>query len=185
MVAFRSDEVTFEAPEGWEDKTIVAFAGPAKPGKFAPNVVMTKDKLKPGESLRSYADRQIMELARRLDGFDLIESGERTVAGVSALEYRFSWTSEHAELHQHTIMTAPADRVFTFTGTATHDEDAALDEAMETLLRTLAFPSGSAYSPAGTGPGFSPPAAGGRGGGGGGWTPSGGGGGGGWTPSRG
>lgn len=179
MAGFRNEEISFEAPESWEDKTIVAFAAPAQPGKFSPNVVMTKDTLKPGESLRSYADRQIMELARRLEGFDLIESGDRVLAGLNALEYRFSWTSEHAELHQHTVMVAPSDRVLTFTGTATHEEEARLDEAMEELLATVKFPSQAApYDPSGSpggGGGWPAPT------GGGGWTPTGGGGG--WTPT--
>ena len=175
MAGYRNEQVVFEAPEGWEDKTIVAFAAPATPGKFSPNVVMTKDVLKPGETLRSYADRQIMELARRLEGFDLIESGERVVGGVNALEYRFSWTSEHAELHQHTVMLAPEGQVMTFTGTATHDEDENLDKAMEALLATVSFPAQPGYSPYGSGGGAPPPATsggGGGGGGGGGWTRS-------------
>lgn len=171
MAGFKSEEVTFEAPSGWEDKTIVAFAAPAQPGKFSPNVVMTKDALKPGESLRSYADRQIMELARRLEGFDLLESGERDLGGLPALEYRFAWRSEHAELHQHTVMCAVADRVLTFTGTATHDDEATLDDAMEQLLATITFPKASPAP-------FTPPAPAAPAGGGG-WTPSGGGG---WTP---
>lgn len=168
MAGYRSDQVAFEAPESWEDKTIVAFAAPPTPGKFSPNVVMTKEALKSGESLRSYADRQIMELARRLEGFDLIESGERTVGGLNALEYRFSWTSEHAELHQHTVMVAPKDQVLTFTGTATHEDDASLDEAMVHLLSTISFPTAAPHSPYGSGGGPPPAPA----GGGGGWTRS-------------
>ena len=178
MAGFRNEQVAFEAPEGWEDKTIVAFAAPVSPGKFSPNIVMTKDVLKPGETLRSYADRQIMELARRLEGFDLVESGDRVVGGLTALEYRFTWTSEHAELHQHTVMLAPRERVMTFTGTATHEDDANLDAAMDQLLSTISFPEQPGYSPYGTGGGAPPPAA---PAGGGGWTSSGGG----WTPAGG
>lgn len=177
MAGFKNEDVTFEAPSGWEDKTIVAFAAPAQPGKFSPNVVMTKDAMKPGESLRSYADRQIMELARRLEGFDLLESGEREIGGIHALEYRFAWRSEHAELHQHTVMCAPGAQVLTFTGTATHADEAALDDAMEQLLATITFPRAApvpaapappagGYNPAGSGGGWSPS-------GGGGWTPRG------------
>lgn len=184
MAGFKNELVAFEAPKNWDDKTIVAFAAPATPGKFSANVVMTKDTLKPGESLRSYADRQIMELARRLEGFDLIESGERTVAGLPALEYRFSWTSEHAELHQHTVMFAPSEQVLTFTGTATHDDEATLDDAMEQLLATVTLPGQTGYSPSGSGGGWPPPAppatGGGGGGAGGGWSPTGGGG---WSPT--
>ena len=168
MAGFRNELVGFEAPEGWDDKTIVAFAAPVEPGKFSPNVVMTKDKLKAGETLRSYADRQIMELARRLEGFDLMESGDRTLGGLPAMEYRFTWTSEHAELHQRSVMTASGSDVITFTGTSTHDEEAALDEAMDKLLATVTFPKqAGGYSPAGGGA-VPPPAPAGTG-----WMPTG------------
>jgi hypothetical protein len=166
MPGFRSEQVAFEAPDNWEDKTIVAFAAPATPGKFSPNIVMTKEPLKQGETLRNYADRQIMELARRLDGFDLIDSGDRTLGNLPALEYKFAWRSEHAELHQRTVLTAVVDTVFTFTGTATHADEAPLDEAMDQLLATVRFQAPAPYNPAGSsGGGYPPPS-------GGGWAPS-------------
>lgn len=174
MAQFRNDLVAFEAPADWDDKTIVAFAAPVMPGKFSPNLVMTKDKLKPGETLRSYGDRQIMELARRLEGFDLVDSGERTLGGLPALEYRFSWISDVAQLHQHTVMTAAGDQILTFTGTAVREEEAVLDKAMEQTLSTVSFPHLTpGYSPYGNAAPVPPAPAPAPRGIGGGWTPTG------------
>jgi hypothetical protein len=156
MPGYRSEVIAFEAPDDWEDKTIVAFSAPPQPGKFSPNVVMTKDTLKSSETLRSYADRQIMELARRLEGFELVESGDRDVGGRPAMEYRFTWKSEHAELHQHSVILAVGTQILSFTGTAIHDDEGALEEAMQRVLGSVKYPAAMpGYSPTGGAP---PPA---------------------------
>lgn len=159
MPGYKSEKIAFEAPADWEDRTIVAFAAPTVPGKFSPNVVLTKDTLKPGETLRAYSDKQIMELARRLEGFDLIESGDCTIAGTHGMEYRFSWKSEHAELQQHSVLFLAGNEVMTLTGTTTEVDAPQLERAMEHVMATMHFPSTPTYSPSGGGAGGAPPMA--------------------------
>src|SRR5438045_496355 len=56
-------DVSIEVPRHWEDKTIVAFAAPARPGQTtSASFVMTRDSLGDADTLASYADRQLAEL---------------------------------------------------------------------------------------------------------------------------
>ena len=49
MSRYESRDVHFDIPRHWEDRTMVAFAAPPRPGQTtAPNVVMTRDLLAPG-----------------------------------------------------------------------------------------------------------------------------------------
>src|SRR5262249_13584715 len=78
-------------PRHWEDKTIVAFSAPSRPGQStAASFVMTRDQLTDSDTLASYADRQLAELSKRVDGFELIEKRDTQVAGARAVALRFT-----------------------------------------------------------------------------------------------
>ena len=90
MARYESHDLSFDVPRDWVDRSVVAYAAPLPPGHaIAPNVVMTRDQLGPGETLRAYADRQLVELARRLDGFNLASRDERTFGASPAVELQF------------------------------------------------------------------------------------------------
>src|SRR4051794_16408832 len=90
-------DITFDVPRHWDDKTIVAYGAPAAPGQaVAANLVMTRDALREGESLGRYADRQLAEMAKRLDGFELGRRDDLTVGGAAAVSIRFATRAKNA-----------------------------------------------------------------------------------------
>jgi len=92
MPRYEHPDVSFDVPRDWEDRSVAAFSAPLPPGKTTgPNVVLTRDKLEPGENLASYADRNLVELAQRLEKFSLVKRSDLTVSDLPAVELRFTW----------------------------------------------------------------------------------------------
>ena len=69
---FTEGQVTL--PEGYQDRTVNVFT---PPGADAPALNISRDTLKPGETLTTYIDRQMSLMAKHLKGW---KTGERTEA---------------------------------------------------------------------------------------------------------
>jgi hypothetical protein len=127
---YESREVSFDVPRHWADRSIVAFVAPKKPGRDASaNVVMTRDELREGEGLGAYTDRQIAQLAGKLDGFTLLERVDREVGGRVGVELRFRARGARGGLSQRMVIVTARKTAFTFT-TTTSDEDAAQNDPL-------------------------------------------------------
>lgn len=119
-------DISFDVPRHWDEKTIVAYAAPAAPGQaVAANLVMTRDSLRDGESLAHYADRQLAEMAKRLDGFELVRRDEAMIGGAPAVTIRFDARGEKGPLEQRLVVVEGRRRgVYCFTATTSkHDAD--------------------------------------------------------------
>ena len=90
----------FEPPEGWVDKTIVAFSAPEGETAMAANFVVTSEPLRDGEDLRTHVDRYLLLAARQLREFELIETRETTLGGLEAVCARFTWLAPFGEVEQ-------------------------------------------------------------------------------------
>src|SRR4051794_25733970 len=107
MSRYEHPDVAFDVPREWEDRSVAAFSAPSKPGQgMAANLVMTRDALAANDTLRTYADRQLVELAKRLDGFDLRERREFVLAGLAAIELQFSWQGQSGAIEQRMLFAA-------------------------------------------------------------------------------
>ncbi|ADO70897.1 DUF1795 domain-containing protein [Stigmatella aurantiaca] len=63
-------------PEGWLDASQVVAVGPEERG-FRPNLVVSIEPLRPGETLAQFTQRSLVHL-RRLEGFSLAEERAAT-----------------------------------------------------------------------------------------------------------
>jgi hypothetical protein len=103
---------------------------------------MTRDQLAPSETIRSYADKQLAELARRLDGFKLGYREERSVSGADAVEIRFTWKGNSGPLDQRLLMLATGKRiVLSFTATAAQSEAGHLVSVFDRVFSSITLPS--------------------------------------------
>src|SRR5262249_51411780 len=94
MPRYQDKDILFEAPKDWTDRTIVAFTAPldsTKNKETAPNIVMTREPMRDEDTLRTHADRQLLELGRQLKEFDLLESRETELSGLPAIFLRYTW----------------------------------------------------------------------------------------------
>lgn len=132
-------DISFDVPRHWEDKTIVAYAAPAAVGQaVAANVVMTRDALQEGESLARYADRQLAEMAKRLDGFELVRRDELTLGGAQAVAIRFGSRGSAGPLEQRLVVVEGRRRaVFCFTATTSKADADQNNPLFDRILSTI------------------------------------------------
>jgi len=142
MSRYESRDVTFDVPRHWEDRTMVAFAAPPRPGQTtAPNVVMTRDQLAPEDTLASYADKQLAELSKRLERFVLIDKKERVLGGQPGVELHFTWVGQNGELTQRLAMALGRRRtLFCWSGTSAKVDADQMNPLFERILATVRFP---------------------------------------------
>lgn len=132
-------DISFDVPRHWDDKTIVAYSAPAAPGQaVAANLVMTRDALKDGENLARYADRQLAEMARRLDGFELVRRDETTLGGAPAIAIRFESRGANGPLLQRLVVVEGRRRgVYCFTATTAKADADQNNPLFDRMLSTL------------------------------------------------
>ncbi len=142
MPRYEHPDVSFDVPRDWEDRSVAAFSAPLPPGKKAgPNVVLTRDKLEPGENLASYADRSLVELAQRLDKFTLVKRSDVTVSELPAIELRFTWKGVGGLVDQRLVMCATGKRlVLSITSTAPRSAGVDMEATMNRILASVRIP---------------------------------------------
>jgi hypothetical protein len=142
MPRHEQPDVSFDVPRHWEDKTLVAYASPPKDGQAtAANLVMTRDVLGERETLADYADRQLAELASRLEGFELVRREETTLGGLPAIVLRFGSKAAAGPLLQRLAVAEGRRRsVYCFTATTPKADAAQNDPLLDRILSTVRFP---------------------------------------------
>ncbi len=142
MPRYEHADISFDVPRDWEDRSVAAFSAPLPPGKKSgPNVVVTRDKLEPGENLASYADRSLVELAQRLDKFALQKRSDVTVSGLPAIELRFTWKGATGLVDQRLVMCATGKRlVLNITSTAPRAAGIDMEGIMNRVLASVKIP---------------------------------------------
>jgi hypothetical protein len=145
MAKYSGRDVSFEIPDDWQDRTIAAFAAPLKPKQtVAPNLVLTRDMVSGNEPPGAYADKQLVELAKRLEAFNLAERRESLVGGRPAVDLIFTWRGANGTIKQkQTFIASGAGTVLTFVVTALLTEFSAMEATFQAILDSIEFPAGN------------------------------------------
>jgi hypothetical protein len=123
MTRYISDDIHFAYPNGWIDRSMIAFAAPSVPdAAVAPNVLVVKDLATEGSSPERYVDKQLVEAAQRFEGFILIDRLQLAVDGHPAAGLNFAWISGGLKLRQQQIFVVvmPVLYLIIFTSLADH-----------------------------------------------------------------
>jgi hypothetical protein len=134
-------DVAFDVPRHWEDRTLVAYAAPPHPDQaLAPNLVMTRDSLG-ARTLDAYADEQLAELAKRMDGFELLGREDTSLGGRPAAVIRFQSKGPTGLLEQRlAIAEGPRRVVCCLTLTASKADSEQMNPLFDRILSTVRFP---------------------------------------------
>jgi hypothetical protein len=154
MARYESRDISFDVPRHWDDRTLVAFAAPPHPSQaVAPNVVMTRDTLGPTETLRAYADKQLAELAKRLDGFELGGREVTTLGGRPAVVLRFGSKGPNGPIVQRlAVVEGPRRGVWCLTLSASKADAEQSDPLFDRILSTVRVPRPETLHPSGEEP---------------------------------
>jgi hypothetical protein len=139
MPRYQDEIISFDVPRDWEDRTIVVFAAPSRPGlSRTSNVVMTREPLRESEGLGAYADRQLAQLSESLDGFELLGREERRVAERAAVTMRIHAGPANARFEQHlTLLELPGRVIATLTMTVPVDDAPQMAPLYDRILSTV------------------------------------------------
>jgi hypothetical protein len=118
--ATRTRDFHLEIPDGWVDRTMIAWSAPAVPGRpVTPNILVAYDVLQKGEDLAAYVSRQLQELIGKAKKFQLDLRRDVALASKPAIELLFRWDSGNGMLKQRQIYSLLLDgRVITLVNTA-------------------------------------------------------------------
>jgi hypothetical protein len=156
--------IVFEIPDGWTDRTVLAFTAPkGDDDEYVPSLVMTREALEETESLRTHFDKTLLDMSKQLQQFDLLESRETTIAGMPALYVRFAWVSHMGELQQEmTMVEAPSvpgetkRNAVLVTATVQRQDVPRVQQTFAQIVGSLRFAQGP-HGPSGPPPGMVPP----------------------------
>ncbi len=143
MARHQDPLVSFDVPRDWEDRTVVAYAAPARDDQRATaNLVMTRDRLPEDEDLEAYVARQTAGLELRLKGFVLDDKTETHISERPAIKLSFTSNGPGGPLDQRLIIVALADRaVASFTLTAPMSEAAQCGPLFDRMVASIRFES--------------------------------------------
>lgn len=146
MTSHQDDHLSFDIPRDWHDKSVVAYAAPAREHRASvANVVMTYDSLAEDEDLEGYAGRQIDLLAEQLGGFALRSHVATKVAERAARSVSFVSHGDAGPLEQRlTVIALPDGQIAALTMTAPHDEAAQMAPLFARILSSVKIAEGSA-----------------------------------------
>jgi hypothetical protein len=144
-VLYQHSDISFQVPDGWRDKSITAFAAPLEAGQtLASNAVMTRDVLPRDKTVAQYADGQLVELSKRLEGFDLRKRTEFVLNGQApAVALDFTWRSDQGLLRQWEVFCpGPGAQVFSLVMTALDAEFARYEPQFAAIVNSIKLMGG-------------------------------------------
>ena len=95
MNTYHINELHFSIPSGWKDNSMQALILPAAEGDKSASeaaLVITRDGAHPELLLSQYADQHLVESARRLPGYKLLERRTIEAGGEPAIAVIQLWT---------------------------------------------------------------------------------------------
>src|SRR3954447_1256755 len=111
---------TFELgfPEGGSDHSTIVMLGPGRPA-FSPNVQVNQETMPEDfDSLEAYFASQLEELAG-LEGFALVERGDRQLGGLRAINHSYTWRiPQGVEIRQLQLATIRGATIYTLTASS-------------------------------------------------------------------
>lgn len=139
MQKLRANDFEVNFLEGWRDASQVVLIGPERP-VFTPNVQIHREPL-PEESLDEFFRQQRAELSA-LDGFRLLEHGDRRIAGEKALFHAYSWelpNQPNLRVRQLQVVLVRSGTLFTITSSALEQDWDEVEAGFEMTLAGFAW----------------------------------------------
>lgn len=116
---YQANNFTIETPDDWLDRSIITFVAESQPNEFAPNVVITKERLDAELSVEEYAYRQFEIAQREVRGMKIVAQKNTTLSGRPAIEIVQKLAAHNLNLQQLQIFVLLDCEICVITCTAT------------------------------------------------------------------
>lgn len=139
MQKLRANQFEINYLEGWSDSSTVVLIGPERP-VFTPNVQVNQEPVPTDEPLVDFFAQQRRDLAS-LDGFELIDHGDRQLAGFTALQHTYSWKIPDSGeiIRQRQVVVVRNGVLYTITCSALDRDWDGFEGAFEMTIAGFAF----------------------------------------------
>lgn len=136
MATYFTNEGAFDLPEvGFTDRTVHLFEATDEAGDLGLMIVRTN--MPEGKSLRELVEAHIIDEAKKLGGFKILEQREAFWAGVPAIEICSRWRSDGQVMYQRQVHLAAQGLWLLFASTAPLAEQVACDKIMDHVLTSF------------------------------------------------
>ncbi|AKT38536.1 DcrB-related protein [Chondromyces crocatus] len=137
MRTYHTDELIFDMPDEWADKSMNIFVSSA--GERIPfNIVITRDSLK-GEEFGPFVLQRLREIAKKLGKLRVLGQRERMVGPLRGREARMQWPVQGGTMYQHQVYVAYYGEVLTFTASSIIKLATQCDAYLEQILSNIKF----------------------------------------------
>lgn len=139
MQKLRANQFELNFLEGWSDASTVVLIGPERP-VFTPNVQVNQEPVPGDESLEAFFAQQRRDLSS-LDGFELVDHGDRIVAGITALHHTYTWRipESRERIRQRQVVLVRSGVMYTITCSALDRDWDGFEGAFELTISGFAF----------------------------------------------
>jgi hypothetical protein len=141
MSHYNYHDFNLSIPDEWVNRTIVAFAAPPDTNRrIAPNIVISQDLVKENESVKDYADQQLVEFAKTLKNFKLQNRQEIVLNALPAIELLFEWDNNNTLLQQQQIfVVTKRPVVLSIVTTALKSEFSEMEPVFNSIIQSVKF----------------------------------------------
>lgn len=133
------NEAVFDLPERvFVDETVHALEAKLPSGQTLA-VFVHRRPIEGGKGLRELVDENVALNRMRLSAYAVLDEVQADVAGLPGILLRTRWRLEGAMFHQRQAHVAVAGKLMIFAVSALQGEQAACDEAFDSLLQTITW----------------------------------------------
>ena len=119
MKEYKLNEAELMLPDDWRDNTVNAFVVPSGSQGAGASFVVTRDANASTDEVYAYADQQLVEAAKKLSGYHLLNRHPIHVDGQPTVQSNFTWrTPENMEVQQRQLIVRQDELFLIFTLTA-------------------------------------------------------------------
>lgn len=137
MAVFEVDELAFEVPDGYLDRTINIFTPPPSQMRAIPlGIVITREP-RTDEQLEQQVSKLLKTLSAQMPGGKILGQRARTVGALSGRECRMHLMRDGVPLYQRHFLVHYYDLLLSVIVTSTRSQSARCESLMEQLLLTL------------------------------------------------
>jgi hypothetical protein len=137
MTAYYMNEAAFELPEiGFVDRTVTVLETKA-PGGGELSVVIQRNPLPVGRSLRDVVTEQLTKIARSLRAYSVMEERDIEIAGAPAIEVFARWRGDDGMLYTRQAHLSLGETWLVVAGNAPMEERDLCDKCVEQVIGTF------------------------------------------------
>lgn len=137
MAIYEVDELSFEVPDGYVDRSMNMFAPPAGPAKANPQNILVTREPRTEETLGQQAARLLKELATKVPGTKILGQRDRVVGALPGREARTHGVRSGVPIYQRQFFVGHYGTLLSIIVTSTRAHSAKCDAIAEQLLLSL------------------------------------------------